>query len=90
MNSSGDYIFAPSLQLPDGYIKGTVGAGDAFCAGTLYSLYHNYDMEYALKFGAGSAACNLSHLTSVDGMKNIRGIREVIGKYSSGQQELNK
>ncbi len=81
MNISGDYTFVPSLTLPKGYIKGTVGAGDAFCAGILYSLYQEYDIEYALKIGAGAAVCNLSQLNSIDGMKSIEGIKEIVEKY---------
>ena len=82
MNSSGGFTFVPSLKLPKGYIKGTVGAGDAFCAGVLYSLYQGYDMEYTLKIGAGAAACNLSELNAVDGMKSLEEIKRVIEKYS--------
>lgn len=82
MNKDGEFAFVPSLLLPDGYIKGTVGAGDAFCAGMLYSLYHDYDIEYALEIGAGAAACNLSEFNSIDGMKSIAGIKEMIERYS--------
>lgn len=81
MDKSGKFSFALSLKLPSDFIKGSVGAGDAFCAGMLYSLYKEYDIEYALLFSAGAAACNLSELNSTDGMKNIEGIREVIEKY---------
>jgi sugar/nucleoside kinase (ribokinase family) len=82
MDSSRHFTFAPSLKLPDGYIKGTVGAGDAYCAGILYSLYHGFEMEYALRIGAGAAACNLSELNAIDGMKSLAEIKRVIEKYS--------
>ena len=71
LDKTGDFIFVPSLKLPSNYIKGTVGAGDAFCAGILYALYQGYDNEQALKIGAGAAACSLSEFNSVDGMKRI-------------------
>jgi sugar/nucleoside kinase (ribokinase family) len=46
---------AGSYELPLGYIKGSVGAGDAFCAGILYSIYRGFDMPHALKFANGAA-----------------------------------
>lgn len=81
MERNGRFVFVPSLNLPKGYIKGTVGAGDAFCAGVLYSFYQGYEMEYALQIGAGAAACNLSELNSVDGVKSLDEIKKVIDKY---------
>lgn len=79
--NGGGFTFEPSLNLPPGYIKGTVGAGDAFCAGMLYAFYQGYDIKTALKIGAGAAACCLSSLNAVDGMQSIEGIREVITRY---------
>ena len=37
------FLAVPSLELPQGFIKGSVGAGDAYAAGCLYGLYNNYD-----------------------------------------------
>lgn len=70
-----------SLKLPKGYIKGTVGAGDAFCAGMLYAIYKGYDIEEGLRIAAAAAACNLSHSNSIDGMKDITAIRELDQLY---------
>ena len=38
-------------------IKGKVGAGDAFCAGMLYSLYKEFDPEYSLRVAGAAAGC---------------------------------
>lgn len=81
MDTAGKFTFVPSLKLPSDFIKGSVGAGDAFCAGMLYSLYKEYDIKDALLFSAGAAACNLSEFNSTDGMKNVAGINEVISLY---------
>ena len=81
MDKDGKFTFVPSLKLPSDFIKGSVGAGDAFCAGMLYSLYKEYDIEDALLFSAGAAACNLSEFNSTDGMKNVAGINEIISQY---------
>ena len=82
MDNAGEFTLVPSLNLPKGYIKGTVGAGDAFCAGILYSFYQGYGVETALRIGSGAAACNLSEVNSVDGMKSLKEIIGIIEKYS--------
>ena len=81
MERDGSFVYVPSLKLPSDYIKGTVGAGDAFCAGVLYSIYREYAIEDALIIGAGAAACSLSELNSVDGMKGLDYILGLIEKY---------
>jgi len=45
LGKDGDFVRVGSLKLPSGWIKGTVGAGDAFCAGTLYALLKGFDPE---------------------------------------------
>ncbi len=59
-----------SLDIPNSEIKGSVGAGDAFCAGCLYALYNNFSDEELLRFASCSASCNLFAENSVDGMKS--------------------
>jgi sugar/nucleoside kinase (ribokinase family) len=69
------------LELPKSYIKGSVGAGDAFCAGALYSIYNDYDDEKMLKFASNTAACNLSEADSISGMKNSEFIINMDNNY---------
>ena len=78
LNRNGDFCVVPSLKLPRGYIKGAVGAGDAFCAGCLYAIYHGYDDRSMLEFASGAAACNLSAEDSVSGMRDKNSILELI------------
>ena len=42
-------VMLASYQLPLGYIKGTTGAGDAFCAGALLGIYKGEADEEILK-----------------------------------------
>lgn len=77
MEEGGNYYVQPSLKLPEGYIKGAVGAGDAFCAGILYSIYRGWDTQRALEIAVSSAACCLSHINAIDGMKDIAAIEEL-------------
>ena len=65
----GEIAFYPSLNRPQGYIKGKVGAGDAFCAGILYSLYKGFSPEKSLRVASAAAAANLSEKNSIDGMR---------------------
>jgi len=62
-------VYHDSLYLPKGYIKGKVGAGDAFCAGMLYSIYKGFEPEYALRVAGAAAGANLSEKNSIDGLR---------------------
>lgn len=81
LSADGEFTVVPSLKLPTGYVKGTVGAGDAFCAGCLYGIYHGYTDREILEFAAGAAACNLSAEDSVSGMRSADYIRQLIAEY---------
>lgn len=69
MDSRGDFVRVGSLVLPDGWVKGSVGAGDAFCAGALYSLLKGFDPERTLRLASCSAAMNLTVADSVGGAR---------------------
>ena len=81
LNKNGEMTVVPSIQLEKGYIKGTVGAGDAFCAGCLYGIYSGMDDKRILEFASGAACCNLSAEDSVSGMKNKEYIWDFISKH---------
>ena len=80
MDENDRYVRQASLRLPDGFIKGSVGAGDAFCAGVLCSAEHGDRLEDALVLGIASAAASLSQPSATDGMC---GKREVLEQYES-------
>ena len=82
LNADGAFTAVPSLALPTGYIKGAVGAGDAFCAGCLYAIYHGFDDRAMLEFASGAAACNLAAEDSVSGMQDKNYILELIAAHS--------
>lgn len=78
---TGDFTAVPSLNIPAGEIKGSVGAGDAFCAGALYGIYNKYDDKQILEFASSAAACNLFAENSVDGMLSKNEIDKLADKY---------
>lgn len=78
--SESGYTQVPSFDLPKGYIKGTTGAGDAFCAGALCGIYNGVDDEELLEFASACAVAALSEVDAISGLKD----REEIIKSCSG------
>lgn len=81
LDKSGEFTKLGSLKIPKELIAGSVGAGDAFCAGSLYGIYNGYSDMEILKFASESAACSLFADNSVDGMKNKKEIMKLGEKY---------
>ena len=71
LEKNGNFTIVPSLQLPKGYIVGSVGAGDAFCAGMLYAFIAKINMKEGMQLASCVAACNLSVADSVSGARNL-------------------
>jgi sugar/nucleoside kinase (ribokinase family) len=67
-DSGGGYEEVPSLDVPEGYIKGTVGAGDAFCAGVIYGACTGLSLGKSLEMGTAAATCSLSEPGATEGM----------------------
>lgn len=76
-----EFVAVPSLNIPKELIKGSVGAGDAFCAGCLYGIYNDLSDEETLRFASSAAACNLFSENSVDGMQEKNEILKMEEKY---------
>lgn len=79
--AQGTFTEVKSLNIPKDEIKGSVGAGDAFCAGCLYGLYNGYPDLQVIEFASGAAACSLFAADSVSGMKSKDEIIDLIEKY---------
>lgn len=71
LSSRGEEFFQPSLRLPDGFVTGTAGAGDAFCSGVLLGLHEDWPIERSLTLGVCAAATSLSHPTCSEGVARI-------------------
>ena len=80
LDESDDYVEIPGLKLPKGYIKGSVGAGDAFCSGVLYAAWKGMGLDDAIELGTATAACSLSQPGATEGM---RGYEEAMRLYKS-------
>ena len=80
LNENDGYVEIPGLTLPEGYIKGSVGAGDAFCSGVLYAAWKGRELSEAIELGTAAAACSLSQPGATEGM---RGYEETMRLYQS-------
>ena len=82
LDKGGNFTTVGSLIIPQELIKSNVGAGDAFCAGCLYSIYNGESDEDMLKFASASAACNLFSIGSVGGAQSKKEILKLEEKFS--------
>ena len=69
LDAAGEYVEVPGLILPPGHIKGSVGAGDAFCSGVLYAAWRGQSLREAIELGTAAAACSLSQPGATEGMR---------------------
>jgi sugar/nucleoside kinase (ribokinase family) len=67
----------PSYALPDNFIVGTTGAGDAFCAGALYGIYQNKTDKEILEFASATAVAALSSADATSGLREEKEIQEL-------------
>ena len=77
LDENDNYVERESLHLPEGYIKGSVGAGDAFCAGVLCGAEKGEKLESAIELGIASAAASLSEANATDGMRSEAEVRRL-------------
>jgi len=77
----GKEVWQSSLKLPAGYIAGTAGAGDAFCAGTLIGLHEGWDLQRSLLTGVCLAASSLSDATCTAGVKSLKASLALAKKF---------
>ena len=80
VTSGGEVTTLGSLKLPDGFIKGTAGAGDAFCSGALLGIYHGKDEREILRFATLSAA---QSLRSPDATGAMDSLEKIASSFSS-------
>ncbi|MEC9132135.1 MAG: carbohydrate kinase family protein, partial [Verrucomicrobiota bacterium] len=77
----GRDFWQSSLKLPQKYIAGSAGAGDAFCAGVLMGLHEGWDIQQCLKAGVCAAASSLSHPTCTGGIQSLQDCLELPKRY---------
>jgi sugar/nucleoside kinase (ribokinase family) len=78
ISTDKNWTYEPSFKKDSEKIRGSNGAGDAFCAGFLYALHENIDLHTALKIGSASSWFNLDDSTTTGGAVKIEQILEFI------------
>ena len=78
--SSRGITALPSYKLPEGFIKGTAGAGDAFCTGALLAIYEGREDFEILEFATLAATSSLRKSGATESVEDIDYLRE---KFSS-------
>lgn len=81
----GKDYWQSSLKVPDNYIAGSAGAGDAFCAGVLFGLHEGWDLQRCLLAGVCVAAASLSHPTCTVGVKPLKSCLALAPKFGIRQ-----
>lgn len=74
LSREGGFTLCPSLDIPEDMIKGSVGAGDAFCAGALTGIYRGMDDMGMLEFASAAAGCSLMSVSAVGGMMDFEAV----------------
>ncbi len=78
--SSSGFTALPSFELPGGYIKGTTGAGDAFCAGALIGIHDGKKDEEILELASMAAVMALGTADATGGLDTEEKIRSFTEK----------
>lgn len=73
-----------SFDLPKKKIKGTTGAGDAFCAGLIYAFYQEKKIQDALVFASMVAGSSLFAKNGYDGVLSVNQIKAMILTFKGG------
>ena len=74
-------VCVPSYQLPEGYIRGTTGAGDAFCAGALTGIYFGWDDREILSFASECAVMALGCPDATSGLRTMEETRKYCSQF---------
>lgn len=86
-SKGGGGVWHESLALPKGYIRGTAGAGDAFCAGVLFGLHENWTLEKCLLAGTCAATACMSDPTCTNGLRSLDECLALAQRFGMGEDE---
>ena len=86
--SDEGYSALGSYILPDGYIQGTTGAGDAFCAGALIGIYNGWSDMEIMEFASACAVMALRSPDATSGMKEETEIKAFCKQFA--RREVTK
>ncbi|NBD00567.1 sugar kinase [Atlantibacter hermannii] len=71
-------LWVPSMTLTREEIVGSVGAGDAFCAGLLYASHENWPLSDSILLAHACARASLLCANAIDGAKSLTALTQDI------------
>ena len=80
-SKDGEVVYVPSEMIGREDIVSPVGAGDAFCAGSLYAIHEDYKLEDLLVFANTCARFNLKSATSTGGAPTLKELNDYIESH---------
>ena len=75
-----EYVEIPSAKLIDEYIKGTTGAGDAFCSGALVGIYYGKTNAEILEYAQMAAEASLRTVDATSGLVSLEKLKLLSGQ----------
>lgn len=83
LDENETYFDVPSLPIPKSHIKGTVGAGDAFCSGILYGAWKGWTLKESVRLANCAAVAALSERGATEGLCSLAEVMKYEEKYSN-------
>ena len=81
LDECNKYIASKSLSIPTSDIKGTVGAGDAFCSGVIYGALKKWSLEESIRLATCAAVAALSERGATEGLASVDEVMKFEKKY---------
>ncbi len=78
IDEAGEIVRVPGAILPEGFIKGTVGSGDAFVSGLLLGARGGLELSSAMEDGIAAAVTSLTEPGASDGVRPIPEARALL------------
>ncbi len=76
VTADGETKFTNSFRVDPSWIKGAVGAGDAFAAGMLYGIHQSWSLDDSLQLAHAAAAASLRSSTTVGSVDTVEACLE--------------
>ncbi len=83
MDRDGNFATYGQIYTPKEFIKGKVGAGDAFCAGVLSAAHRGMSLEDALKLGNAAATQSLAEPGATEAMKTVEEVLALADEFGA-------
>ena len=71
----------PSYDVPKGWIKGTTGAGDAFCSGALLGIYYAKSDREILEYAQTAATASLRTTDATGGLAELSELQKLMNTF---------